>query len=213
MGQFIDLTGQRFGRLTVIERAKTRISPNGRHRTMWLSRCECGKTVEVVSDKLRSGRTQSCGCLNTEITRARYVDVAGMRFGRLTALEKAVTNGKLGWRCRCDCGEETTVVSGNLRYGLTASCGCTWKEQKGAKHWNWGEEPNYKAMHQRVRAARGRAVDHRCIDCGQPAEDWSCRRDVPLVCTDKRYYSLNVEHYDPRCKPCHGLYDRKNRTP
>ena len=60
--RFIDLTGQKFGRLTVIERA-----PSKGNRTMWLCRCDCdGKIVTVAGGNLKNGHTRSCGCLNDE---------------------------------------------------------------------------------------------------------------------------------------------------
>ena len=58
MGAFINLLGQRFGRLIVIERAPN----NPRHQAMWKCVCDCGKEVVVESGHLRSGHTQSCGC-------------------------------------------------------------------------------------------------------------------------------------------------------
>ena len=62
MGSFNDLTGQRFGRLVVLERAES--APN--HKTQWLCQCDCGSQVIVRSDSLLSGRTLSCGCLHKE---------------------------------------------------------------------------------------------------------------------------------------------------
>lgn len=55
------LDGQVFGRLTVIERFRSR---NG--RVTWLCRCECGKLHEVNSHALTSGHTKSCGCWKAE---------------------------------------------------------------------------------------------------------------------------------------------------
>ena len=73
MGKFIDLTGQKFHKLTVIKRAEDWIRPNGKHIIQWL--CECGcenKTQIVVSgDHLRREHTKSCGCLQKE---ARYTN-------------------------------------------------------------------------------------------------------------------------------------------
>ena len=54
----LDLTGQRFGMLTVIAPAEN----IGRH-TAWLCRCDCGREAVVRTSSLRSGHTQSCGCL------------------------------------------------------------------------------------------------------------------------------------------------------
>ncbi len=61
----IDLTGQVFGRLTVIERAA-----NSRHgQARWLCRCQCGKSKVVFGTNLRRGRIQSCRCLQHERAR------------------------------------------------------------------------------------------------------------------------------------------------
>lgn len=61
MGAFKDLTGQKFGRLAVIERAE---SKNG--FTRWLCKCECGKETVVYSSTLINGHTKSCGCLRRD---------------------------------------------------------------------------------------------------------------------------------------------------
>lgn len=53
------------------------------------------------------------------------VDIAGQRFGRLTALRFTHSvNGVRMWLCRCDCGIEAPVDCHALRTGNTKSCGC-----------------------------------------------------------------------------------------
>lgn len=64
MGKFIDLTGQQFGRLTVVERAK-----NEGREVRWLCKCECGNYCVVLRSDLRTGQTRSCGCLKSENSR------------------------------------------------------------------------------------------------------------------------------------------------
>lgn len=64
---FRDLTGQRFSRLLVIRRGP---DANGK-KARWECQCDCGKVVFVITDQLRSGHTRSCGCLATELARAR----------------------------------------------------------------------------------------------------------------------------------------------
>lgn len=66
MGKVIDLVGQEFGKLTVIERMPTHISPKGKHVIEWLCQCECGNYTIVTASSLRSGHTKSCGCLRKE---------------------------------------------------------------------------------------------------------------------------------------------------
>lgn len=58
----IDLTGQRFGMLTVLSEMERRRYSSGLYR-MWLCECDCGNVIEARQDLLRSGRTQACGCL------------------------------------------------------------------------------------------------------------------------------------------------------
>ena len=63
---FKNLTGQIFGRLTVIKRVDDYISPKGQHKVRWLCECKCGNKKIVTSGDLTSGNTQSCGCLSID---------------------------------------------------------------------------------------------------------------------------------------------------
>lgn len=56
----------KFGRLTVLERSDDRIVPSGRREPMWKCVCECGHAATVSGLHLRSGHTQSCGCMKRE---------------------------------------------------------------------------------------------------------------------------------------------------
>lgn len=59
MGRLIDLTGQRFGNLTVV-----RFKGFDKNRqAMWLCHCDCGKTTVVLGGNLRRGKSKSCGCM------------------------------------------------------------------------------------------------------------------------------------------------------
>lgn len=65
----LDLTGQQFGRLTVICRGEDYISPKGRKTVRWLCKCSCGnpKLLLIQRGALTSGVTVSCGCYQKEI--------------------------------------------------------------------------------------------------------------------------------------------------
>lgn len=56
-----DITGQKFNKLTVISRVE-----NIRSSATWLCKCDCGNEVVVVGNKLRSGHTKSCNCVQKE---------------------------------------------------------------------------------------------------------------------------------------------------
>jgi len=57
----IDISGQKFGRLTVIAPAECTNS-----KIFWLCHCDCGNYVNVKSRSLRKGLTSSCGCINRQ---------------------------------------------------------------------------------------------------------------------------------------------------
>lgn len=63
---FQDLTGQKFGKLTVIKRAENHITKGGQVLTMWVCQCDCGNQVIVRSYHLKTGHTKSCGCYHKE---------------------------------------------------------------------------------------------------------------------------------------------------
>lgn len=59
--KLIDLTGQKFGRLTVL-----RLVKSGKRDCEWACRCACGKVKIILGASLRRGRSQSCGCIRIE---------------------------------------------------------------------------------------------------------------------------------------------------
>ena len=65
----LDLTGQRFGKLTVLEPAE-----NIGSRTAWRCRCSCGRETVVRTLHLRNGHVTSCGCSGNGLARLTYVD-------------------------------------------------------------------------------------------------------------------------------------------
>lgn len=126
MGRIIDITGQKFGRLTPVEKA----GRDSRGEIIWRCLCDCGNYTEALSSNIRSGKTSSCGCLQKEKASGftgRHKDLTNQHFGRLQALyatDKRL-NGQVVWRCKCDCGNEIDVRSWNLTSGKTISCGCS----------------------------------------------------------------------------------------
>lgn len=72
-----NIEGQKFGRLVVLKRVGTRSG-----QALWLCRCDCGGVKETVGYCLRSGQTQSCGCLQKERT-GSVQRTHGMRKSRL----------------------------------------------------------------------------------------------------------------------------------
>ena len=122
----MDLTGEYFGRLTVIKRAE-----NIGSYTAWLCRCSCGNEKIVKTHELRSGGTKSCGCIMKDKDVFKGKDIEGEVFGRLTAMEPTKQRDEKGsayWKCRCECGNEVIVSEDDLKSGNTKSCGCLAQE-------------------------------------------------------------------------------------
>lgn len=118
MSKLIDLTGQRFGSLTVIKRDESR-----RGKVYWICRCDCGNIKSVESYKLKTGNTSSCGCKQYN---RPYQDLSGKRFGMLTVLCRVPNqrSNKVLYRCECECGNKIDVCYSSLVYGDRKTCGC-----------------------------------------------------------------------------------------
>ena len=71
------------------------------------------------------------------MTRGKFRNLSGSRFGRLLVLERAPNRNKhVYWRCRCDCGNEIEVRADALTRGPTVSCGC-YQRDVVTKHGMW----------------------------------------------------------------------------
>lgn len=130
-----DLTGQKFGRLNVINQAETLWSDSGKSRMIrWNCKCECGEFTIVNSRALRTSKTLSCGCYQKErVSDSLTDDLMGQKFGKLTVLERngsyrgdgSRTSGVMAiWKCKCDCGNIISTTGYSLKCGDTISCGC-----------------------------------------------------------------------------------------
>lgn len=130
MGKIKDLTGQKFGHLTVLE-----ITNERRNRqVVWKCQCDCGNITYVVGGALRNGHTQSCGC-NWYKTK-NFKDLTGQKFGKLTVLkisDKKSNDRHLFWDCQCECGNIRQVKSSFLIDGSIFEC------QDCGKHKSIGE--------------------------------------------------------------------------
>ena len=118
--KLIDLTGQKFGRLTVLHLDIETTSKQKR----WICQCDCGNIKSIQGSNLKSGLTQSCGCLHKEKATNSFI---GQRFGKLTVLKdsgKRTNKRGIIWQCQCDCGNICEIAGTNLQQKYTFSCGC-----------------------------------------------------------------------------------------
>jgi len=119
MGRFVDLTGQKFGSLTVLRRGDDYVCPQGKKYARWWCYCsEFKRSLLVRGAALKSGNT-TCGG-----GRGRFRDLTGQVFGSLTALRQDGFNKHriAVWVCWCDLtNQEVRVTAGNLKSGHTTS--------------------------------------------------------------------------------------------
>ena len=169
MGKLKNLTGQRFGKLTVIERADDKVTSSGKNYVQWKCKCDCGNIKIVYSSNLLNGTTQSCGCLRKDNWSPE--DLINNRYGRLTVISRAndrqYKNGKtrVMWLCRCDCGNTIEVDASSLKSNHTLSCGCIQKEKI-----------QERCLKDLTNQKFGRlTVLHRQIDNNKKAVCWLCR--------------------------------------
>ena len=137
MSKIIDLTGQKFNRLTVISRAEN----TSEGRAQWNCVCECGEKTVVSGKSLRNGNTKSCGCLSKDKARDRLIEkhqknaqekMIGKKFGKLTVLKdsgKRSACGNIIYICQCECGNICERIGSNLVTSKNigeyiSSCGC-----------------------------------------------------------------------------------------
>ena len=119
----MDLIGQRFEKLTVVEDSGQRRGTS----VLWRCQCDCGNEILATRGQLVSGYAASCGCVPRHRNARGHVEnLTGRQFGKLTVIERAEGRKRdVYWRCRCSCGRECTVTDTCLKTGNTRSCGCT----------------------------------------------------------------------------------------
>jgi hypothetical protein len=123
--QKTDITGNRYGKLVVIEQKYVN---NIKHA---VCKCDCGKFKTVRSTgSLTGGSITSCGCLRREtVAGLKFKDLTGQVFGRLTVIKQSSNKkDRVRWTCKCDCGTFCEKYSKTLVNGDTKSCGCLVRE-------------------------------------------------------------------------------------
>ena len=127
MGKKVNIIGNKYGKLTVIEELKER-SKDGKILCKCL--CECGQYCNVKKINLTKGKTKSCGC-SRYVSKINNNDFIGKKFGDFEVLSYIGKNDKniKMYKCRCSCGNIVDVNVYNLKYGFSTNCGCKRKEK------------------------------------------------------------------------------------
>lgn len=132
----VDLIGQRFGKLLVMER----IGSDKHQHVVWQCICDCGNETQATTNQLNRGASKSCGC-GKGMPGGKSLDLIGKKYGRLLVVEEVKTTDPKHrqFRCLCDCGNYTITGRDLLLIGKTKSCGCILKELMaivGARNYN-----------------------------------------------------------------------------
>lgn len=191
----IDLTGQRFGKLTVLGFHETR---NRKH--YWRCQCDCGCIKNIVEYSLKGGISKSCGCFKDNVIKAvkgnrnRFRDLTNLKFGKLSVVRfyEFSKDRKSIWLCLCECGNHKNVTSYNLISGKTKSCGCL--RQDGTKNvrWNGGySRKDYPKEWNSILRTEIRNRDNHI--CKYPNCDYD---------DTKRKMKLDVHHIDGNKRNC-----------
>lgn len=121
MRKIDDLTGQRFGKLLVIEEAGRK-----KREVLWKCLCDCGNYCYQVGHRLRKGKVHSCGCLRkSPKRRVKANEIIGKTFHELTVISNVGKDkGGTLFLCQCSCGNTTLLHTKDIVSGNTRSCGC-----------------------------------------------------------------------------------------
>jgi hypothetical protein len=143
-----DLTGMKFGRLTVIRRVEDIIWKSGGKSPQWECQCECGNIVIKKSQDLTSGKSKSCGCLRNEIGNQPFLFTEGQtiktKYSEFRVLQKYRIKRTCGdildkkYLCQCtSCEEKQDILEYTLNAGLGSCRGCSDVKSYPAKYVYW----------------------------------------------------------------------------
>ena len=229
MGKIKDLTGQRFGRLTVIKM----VGKDSIGKILWLCKCDCGEECTIRGNSLRTGNTTSCGCYRKYITGEKHRGTHLSEEAKKNLSEKAKgrklseeTKAKISKATKGEKNpfygkhhsEEQKQIWSENRKGVKPAeeTRKIWSENRKGKL-NPNYNPNltdeyrhdkriqqgYKEWQQQVKEK----ADYTCDCCGKHGGDMESHHlDGYNWCKEKR---LDVDNGVCLCKKCHKKFHSK----
>lgn len=137
---------------------------------------------------------------------AKRINIKGVRFGKLTAIESADTTiaGKVRWLCQCDCGTRKVIVGSALKSGNTTSCGCVFLEKLIARNTKHGHATRRKESRTHISWA---AMKNRATNtAGARFSEWGGRG----ITMTKRWLKFSNFLLDMGDRPAGKSLDRIN---
>ena len=125
----IDITGQKFGKLTALWKVGNQ--RKGHSSTpIFAFRCDCGKIKFSTSQMARTNQITSRGCGAQDRGKQKQLNLLGKKFGRLTVIKQLPSeNRSAHWLCQCECGNQITANQADLFWGSVTDCGCQKKKR------------------------------------------------------------------------------------
>lgn len=201
MSKTKDLTGLKFGKLTVTERDRT-ITKNGKKYNTWKCQCVCGNETIELGIELSRGQVYSCGCSQPDKINVKQ-NIIGNKYGHLTVLKReediVYSDGKKypSYLCECDCGNKCIKKATYIKSHSEVACDqCT--NQKIAKK-------NYKYNEF--------VINKDCCEVKCSNSDLTFKIDIE----DKEKVSKNCWyiHQSDKCESLYYVYgkDKTSRNP
>jgi 5-methylcytosine-specific restriction endonuclease McrA len=199
-----DLVGKKYNNLLVLRKCKEKQGTN----ILWECLCDCGNLTKVITGALTSGHTKSCGCIN--YNRGPKLTWAGQKFGRLTIIKSMGRK----WLCKCDCGQETLVISQCIKDGRTKSCGCLKRELmsgKNSKFWKGGVTKEYRKIRKKNQCiqwaknikTRDKYICQKCLNTNK-----LCAHHIKDFKNNKKT-RLDINNGITLCEDCHKKFHKK----
>lgn len=178
----INLIGQKFGKLTVIEETKERKNKS----VVWICKCECGRQEKFSTKELRSDGIIQCHCCgnNRKPNSNLLENIIGKKFNSLTVLEKTEkrAGGKILYKCKCDCGNITYVNRTDLQSGHILSCGCVKLKYKKGDIINNKKILDLNGYQQHDKSKHHHYYRCKCLLCGREYDALSQTLEKSIGC-------------------------------
>lgn len=184
--------GKVFGELTIIKKAESKV-----REAKWFCLCSCGRNCIVATSKFKRGQYCCTECSRKKRkSPANFTDLTGQKFGSLTVVKRGDNNkhGHLRWQCKCDCGNEIQITSGQIKiqkhcrqcFGSVAYSG---DEKCCTKCKNWKSIESFPA------SSKSKS--------GRHSYCYSCMAEYRRTWLRKSFYGITNEEYNEAFK-AHG---------